>query len=184
VVSSADAQRGPKPPPTNGIVAGPTDVYSVKFLCGTFRGGAAPGQLEGPVKPGNYLTAINLHNPNGTTVFFKKKAVLLFRDDQPQAHFEEPKPPSKFIQKELASNWGMEIDCADIRLELLADPAVPPPTGFIKGWVVIEVPGPKPKPLDVTAAYTAHGLKIDSAGLVSPEGFSLQVLPITPKQKQ
>src|SRR5262245_2945651 len=58
----------------------PKDVYAVKFLCGRFKGvqiptpTSPPDSVEGPVKPGNYLTAINVHNPNSYPVKFMKKA--------------------------------------------------------------------------------------------------------------
>src|SRR5262245_132817 len=44
----------------------PMDVYAVKFLCGSFvppPTTPTDGMPEAPVKPGNYLTAINVHNP-------------------------------------------------------------------------------------------------------------------------
>jgi hypothetical protein len=165
------------------------DVYSVKFLCGAHRE-IAPTQLEGPVKPGNYLTAINVHNPNGGAMAFRKKAILMFREDQPVQEPERPIPPHGFKSVQLPPNWGLEIDCADIRqvlLNILPPPgSLPPPPAplFIKGWVVIEVPaqahqGGKPVPLDVTAVYTSHGFA-GAAGATIPEGFSIDVEKITP----
>ena len=69
---------------------------------------------------------------------------------------------------------------------------LPPPPGFepfIKGWVVIEVSGKLLRPLDVVAAYTAHGFSLGDQGFplppgfpLSPEGFSMQILPVTPKR--
>ena len=60
--------------------------------------------------------------------------------------------------KELGPDWGLEIDCRDIR-ELLLEvvPGQPGPKAptFIKGWVVIE----STSPLDVEVVYTAQGLK-------------------------
>ncbi len=163
----------------------PTDVYAVKFLCGTFF-------QEGPVKPGDYATAINVHNPNGGVVSFRKKAVLLYRADQPptDAEFELPKPPYPFVGRKLSANWGLEIDCDDIRNVLLHGPVPPPappaPT-FIKGWVVIEVPAtPAPPidgglvpPLDVTAVYTATGGGFDP---FHGGGIALEIKSVLPKR--
>jgi hypothetical protein len=161
------------------------DVYAVKFLCGSLLPNATtPPQdgVEWPVKPGNYLTAINVHNPNPASVAFKKKAVLLYRFGQ---HFEpeQPMPPGKLVDAALKDDWGLEIDCADIRSKLLGG-AVPPPT-FIKGWVIIEVTGAQynlePRPLDVTAVYTSHGWNLR----VSPptyEGFAEDVEAVLPKR--
>lgn len=57
---------------------------------------------------------------------------------------------------ELGPDWGLEIDCSDIRNVLLEQPSRGPgPQApiFIKGWVVIE----SPDPLDVVAVYTIRG---------------------------
>src|SRR5436190_20922767 len=74
------------------------DVYAVKFLCGSLLPTPTTPSPDGewPVKPGNYLTAINVHNLNPTNVAFQKKAVLLYRSDK---HFEleQPMPPAKLV---------------------------------------------------------------------------------------
>ena len=115
-------------------------VYAAKFLCGEFKGGAAgAAPIEGPVRPGHYATAINVHNPHPSRpVSFRKKAVLLFAGSNVDtAHEPEiPKPPGPVFGVELRPDWGMEIDCFDIRKVLL--PNAPPPPVFIKGWVVLE----------------------------------------------
>ena len=155
------------------------DVYAVMFLCGAFPQ-APPPAAEGPVKPGNYQTAINVHNPNGGAVFFRKKAILLYNAAAPPVAPETPMPPGSFHNVTLNANWGLEIDCNDIRRFLLPPPVIAYPT-FIKGWVVIEVPTPFPfttplPPLDVVAAYTAHGIPL----MAGPGGFSIDVEPIRP----
>jgi hypothetical protein len=152
------------------------NVYAVKFLCGELFQ-AAGTALEGPVKPGNYQTAINVHNPNNTPVPFRKKAVLLFPQLQNPTgeQFEVPQPPGEFFPAQLRPDWGMEIDCRDIRQKLLD---LPPDSHFIKGWVVIEVEDGTL--LDIAAAYTGHGFKTGLDGSVEPEGFSLQILPVSP----
>jgi hypothetical protein len=160
------------------------DVYAVKFLCGSFlpKVTSPPDGAEYPVKPGNYLTAINVHNPNPTFVGFMKKAVLLYRADG-HFEFEQPMPPGKLNDASLKEDWGMEIDCPDIRARLLGG-AVPAPT-FIKGWVIIEVAGAAynidPRPLDVTAVYTAHGWN-QRANPPTYEGFSEDVESVLPKR--
>jgi hypothetical protein len=92
---------------------------------------------EGPVKPGNYATNINVHNPNRHPVSILKKVILLFDASDPDAGFpERPRGPRESIRRtRLESDYGIEIDCRVIREELLRGP--PAPT-FIKGWVVIE----------------------------------------------
>lgn len=124
--------------------------YAVKFLCGEFDRQLVGEhtRLEGPVKPGNYLTAINIHNPNGRVVPMEKRAVLLFAGGEPtrQERFEVPVKPAPSFKAELPPDWGMEIDAPDIRMQLLRGAAPPAPT-FIKGWVIIS----SPAPLDVVA---------------------------------
>jgi hypothetical protein len=163
------------------------DVYAVKFLCGSLlpklSPSARPDNTEWPVKPGNYLTAINVHNPNGSLINFRKKAVLIYRADKPPGP-EEPRPPGKLLEASLRDDWGLEIDCADIRNKLLSDMA-PPAPWFIKGWVIIEVPtaqGQKePNPLDVTAVYTSHGWDTSTNKPVYA-GFAEDVEPVLPKR--
>jgi len=150
-------------------------VYSAKFVCGVFDQGrrAEQAHVEGPVRPGSYSTAINVHNPDPRRgVSFRKKAVLLYVGSEPvpSEEFERPVPPHGVHSAELGPDFGMEIDCTDIRRVLLATPNGPGPAApiFIKGWVVIECPAGSP--LDVVAVYTAHGFAADG----TPEGFSIE----------
>ena len=177
--NSAEAQATPR------LIAVPKpsiDVYAVKFLCGTYTIGASGIIREGPVKPGNYQTAINIHNPNpNASILFTKKAVLMFDSLNPPMDFERPMPPGKRLDAGLEPDWGMEIDCPDIRQVLLNLPPPPGQEPFIKGWVVIEVKANRPLPLDVVAAYTSHGFSEgDPTVPPQPEGFSMQVLPVKP----
>lgn len=160
----------------------PKDVYAVKFLCGSFLPKLSD-DFEFPVKPGNYFTAINVHNPNSTSIFFQKKAVMLYRADDPPKP-EQPMPPGKLFPASLKSDWGLEIDCTDIRRQLLDGMAPGAPT-FIKGWVVIEVTGMsnqmEPRPLDVTAVYTSHGW-LQAGKTPVYMGFAEDVEQIFPKR--
>lgn len=158
----------PPPPPPQHFPR--LTVYSAKFLCGEYRldRAAEKAGREGPVKPGNYATAINIHNPSPwRTVAFRKKAVLLFDGSDPHANDEpeRPREPGRLFTVELRPDFGMEIDCPDIRKVLLEGRVKPP--SFIKGWVVLETWDPTP--LDVVAVYTAHTFLDDR-----PEGFSIE----------
>ena len=132
-------------------------VYAAKFLCGEAR---TNPKLEGPVQSGLYSTAINVHNPNRHPVRFLKKAVLLYDGRKPEEALERPMPPARKdpVVVELPPDWGLEIDCHDIRQVLLGGPAgnAPPPPVFIKGWVVIETF--VDMPLDVVAVYTTEAI--------------------------
>jgi hypothetical protein len=128
-------------------------VYAAKFLCG--RLGELDPKVETPVGPGSYTTAINVHNPNHRPVVITKKAILLFAGASREP--EIPRPPSRRHRLELGPDWGVEIDCQDIREILLRSDQgviVPAPI-FIKGWVVLE----STSPLDVEVVYTAQGLQ-------------------------
>lgn len=106
--------------------------YAAKFVCGE-----ADGTV---VAPGEYWTAINVHNPTDRPVRFEKKiAVALPR--------EEPGPVSEFVDARLGPDEALEIDRDDIfeHAESGAD--------FLKGFVVIR----SDTELDVVAVYTAAG---------------------------
>ena len=131
-------------------------VYAAKFLCGDLK----RMDVEGPVEPGGYATAINVHNPHWHPVVIRKKAILLFDASHPEDAVERPTPPvhrERPVMKELGPDWGLEIDCRDIRELLLeAAPGQPGPQAptFIKGWVVIETLSDSP--LAVGAVYTVE----------------------------
>ena len=139
--------------------------YAAKFICGV-------PQLEArreAVKPGNYATAINIHNPDPVNpVAFEKKAVLAM----PQGF--DRRPPSPFKQEvPLDPDFALEVDCQNIR-DLLGGPPAPV---FIKGFVVIVVPGTSE--LDVVGVYSAEPPPPPAGG--TPNGIGLEVLPIAPR---
>ena len=146
-------------------------VYAAKFVCGTFGSEQTPPAQEGPVEPGNYATAINIHNPNPNTVSFGKKAVLLYSVAEKDIGPETPRPPSlPVVPAELPPDWGMEIDGPDIRDVLLHQG--PPAPNFIKGWVVIESPD---FPLDVVAVYTVQALEAAEVSIAIDRVTATQV---------
>ncbi len=147
----------------------PVLQYAVKFVCGI------PG-LEAEreaVKPGNYATAINLHNPVAGPLRFRKKAVRAL----PQGF--EPIPPSPFTDESIGPDFALEVDCQNIR-ELLSGPPAPE---FITGFLVLEIPFGD---LDVWAVYTAQppgstgGMTLDVETNIRPR----QVVPATEKNSK
>jgi hypothetical protein len=121
--------------------------YAVKFVCGR------PTTVPGPVAPGEYFTAINVHNPALRGVAFRWKLALTRTDTLiigvPPT--PSPGPISAFMNADLGPDQSLEIDCRHIVPR--AQPLVPA-TGFFKGFVVIQ---PRTGELDVVAVYTAAG---------------------------
>jgi len=175
--------------------------YAAKFACGEYGKlipGSATDNPEGPVKPGDYQTVINVHNPlAGVPISFVKKAVLVYSGTQPvnQTAFEQPKMAAPQHNASLPPDAALMIDCQDIRKVLLTGlPVAPPPAPtFIEGWVVIQAPNTATSnmanPLDVTALYTSHGYNCTAptgatqcaASSVTREGFSENVESILPR---
>ena len=110
--------------------------YAVKFVC---------GKPEVPVvAPGDYFTAINVHNPNNRVVNFRKKIAVALPG-------EKGGPISKFYEATLKPDQALEIDCPDILRHAEAQ-------SFLKGFVVIETPWE----LDVVAVYTAGHPQVET----------------------
>jgi hypothetical protein len=141
--------------------------YAAKFVCGVPK---VEAQREA-VKPGNYATAINIHNPNQlrTTapIQFTKHAVLALQEDL------TPVPPSAAVGEVLPSDFAMEVDCTNI-FKLLGSP-----TGltFWKGWLVILTTSPNQ--LDVVGVYSSEPPPSAAGG--PPAGMGLEILPIAPR---
>ena len=107
--------------------------YAVKFVCGKSDGTV--------VAPGNYWTAINVHNPGTSHVILQKKFAIALPN-------EKAGPVSPLFRAVLNPDEALEIDREDIlkHSPLQAD--------FLKGFVVIE----SAMELDVVAVYTAAGV--------------------------
>lgn len=106
--------------------------YAVKFVCGKSDGRVAA--------PGEYWTAINVHNPTYTDIRLRKKVAIALPSEQPG-------PVSQFFDAKLGPDEAFEIDREDIfrHAESRED--------FLKGFVVIQ----SDVELDVVAVYTAAG---------------------------
>jgi hypothetical protein len=140
--------------------------YSVKYVCGI---PTVEAQREA-VKPGNYATAINIHNPNQNPntppTQFTKHAVRALPEDIP------PLPPGPPVGEVLPPDFAMEVDCQNIR-DLLH---LPHDTTFIKGFVVILEPTGM-TPFDVIGVYSSE----PPPGQTGISGMGLEVLPYSPK---
>lgn len=115
-------------------------VYSCKFVCG-------PITSDADVVRGMYATSCNIHNPNHTTVQFRKKAVIALPERTlPRGRI------SPFVPEALNADEAMGVDCRDIR-GLFGPIALP---AHIEGFLVLERPATPAFQLDVVGKYTAR----------------------------
>ena len=146
-------------------------VYSVKFVCGVqgVPSSQFPPPHEPTVKPGNYATAINVHNYHVATAgtSLRKKAVIALPESvNPRGRI------STIVGEKLGANQALTVDCNEIA-KLFVGVALPP---FIDGFVEIV----SPVQLSVAAVYTSQtcinpmGSKCGSLG-----DLSLEVVPQT-----
>ena len=108
--------------------------YAVKIICGTAT--AQAGATSGPVAPGTYFTAVNIHNPS-------KCDIVAFRWKVAQAGIE-PGVVSQFTNLRLGPDQAVELDCPQFSKFF-------PNLAFLKGYLIIE----SPEELDVVAVYTS-----------------------------
>jgi hypothetical protein len=106
--------------------------YAVKFICTSNIPGTS--QTTDAFVPGNYQTAVNMHNPQNILVKFRKKIA-------------SPIGISKYFEDSLKPDAVERITCAQIR-----DFGLHVIHGF-EGFLVIE----STHSLDVVAVYTASG---------------------------
>jgi hypothetical protein len=115
--------------------------YAIKFVCGLAKGDVAV--------QGNYLTAINLHNPLYDKVTFLYKVAVALPG------LKEGKI-SPFKEAVLGPDGAAEIDCPDI-WKITGDSN----GKWVKGFVVIETN----TELDVVGVYTSKETKSNSITL-------------------
>ena len=165
VGGSAVAQAPGQP----GTPIGRTFSYGAKFTCGLVPQGAVPLDPRRPapgfptelaLKPANYATDINVHNPQTAATVLWKKAVLTgFMSPGDTANGagvttsapEQPFEGGKYLTVQLPPDGAFSIDCVDI-VKVLQPPGQPSAASFVTGFVVIN----SPVQLDVTAVYTSE----------------------------
>ncbi len=141
--------------------------YMVKFVCG-IQPVPVQGQIQEMVKPGNYATAINIHNYTGGDLFGSKKVSLHYRNGTPVGQLPPILPREDMI---LYPRRVLEIDCPDIWR--MAD--VPPGT-FVKGMVWIGLP----QPLPMAAVYPSQTNLVFFEAPDPGAGISIDVENIDP----
>ena len=123
------------------------------------------------IKPGNYATAINIHNPSlSQTVTLYKGAVVVEPEESLTAS------TSVFQSYSLLAGQAVEVDCEDIYglYGFFYPPAVY--NSFTEGFVTIL----STAPLDVVAVYTAEPPLVASTPSSIP-GMALRTLNIAPR---
>jgi hypothetical protein len=148
-------------------------VYSVKFICGvqsaisTLRPPSEP-----PVKPGNYATAINIHNYHLDQIANIVKTAVIANPENARS-LGQISPPRTFT---LPPGRAFEVDCSDI--VALFGTVTPPLPAFIKGFVELRAPSGSLLPLlSVTGVYTAQ----QAVTTAAPSGpVSIEVVPVQP----
>lgn len=139
--------------------------FAVKFVCGEQMGTAAGAIGEPTVKPGNYATDINIHNPTyqpAEAQLFKKVVTLVDYSMSPPVVAREPAvaPPSPFVSIWLGPDFGTMDDCNAIWA--MTHPTPPPsPMPLFIGFLVIL----SRTNLDVVTVYTANGPLDPALGL-------------------
>ena len=155
--------------------------YAAKFVCGfqdiNTAGVAAPG--EPVVKPGNYASEINIHNPNYRPVPLRKKFLVLVNEQNPQNPWiiREPNQvePLKIITMTLGPDYATMDDCNNLWHLTYPSTALPSPLPVFIGYLVIL----SPLELDVDVVYTANA---PGSLTVAPTGVSIDVERVTGKR--
>ncbi len=140
--------------------------YMVKFTCG-FLPDLPPEEGTTPLKPGNYATAINIHNYTPSGMPAAKRVALHYRMGTVPPY--PPVPPAFNVW--MASRRVLEVDCIDIWNMV----GVPPET-FLKGMVHIGMN----QRLPVAAVYTAQTDLNPNTPLDAGAGISIDVEVIEP----
>ena len=175
-VASTVATGSAQPPP---IPAGYYWHYAVKFVCGLQNPdptGAGVG--EPVVKPGNYATEINIHNPNylypNGIVIFKKTVILV--EDTMIAREPQTAGPTGFAEVHLLPDYATLDDCNAIWMMSHPGTTLPSPMPTFIGYLIIF----SRVDMDVVAVYTANSWS--QPGALPDGGISQDVETVAPKR--
>jgi hypothetical protein len=157
--------------------------YAAKFVCGyqppLTNPVGAPVAGEPVVKPANYASEINIHNPNYKQVPLHKKFLVLVNQLNPQNPLivREPQQiePTKHMTMTLGPDFATMDDCNNLWRITYPGVALPAPMPLFIGYLVIL----SQTELDVDVVYTANAPG-DLA--VAPTGVSIDVERVTGKR--
>jgi hypothetical protein len=168
----------PRPKPAQSLLPPPlvTDTYAAKFVCGVAGDTNITHQPD--AEAGRYATVVNLFNNTGSTVTFRKKAILLTLSE----HDTAP-GPIKLVES-IQDDHALKVTCEDIYYLIGFFHHVNQIPPFMEGYVVFEVfspfqtSPPPPDPLDVQAVYTYRS---DLPAPTGGNGVSINVVryPVT-----
>jgi hypothetical protein len=150
--------------------------YAAKFVCG-YQHTATPAQQipgEPILKPGNYATEINIHNPAYRPTSLHKKFLVLVNGQQV---IREPQQiePMKIITMTLGPDMATMDDCNNLWTITYPGVPLPSPMPVFIGYLVIL----SPLDLDVDVVYTANAPG-DLA--TAPTGVSIDVERVAGKR--
>ncbi len=177
------ASAGNDAAPQNAPQAQPTILqgqylwsYAAKFVCGfqDINAAGVPAPGEPVLKPGNYASEINIHNPNYKYLPLRKKFLVLVNGQQ---IIREPQQiePMRIVTMTLGPDFATMDDCNNLWHYLY--PAVTPPSPmpvFIGYLVVLS-----PLELDIDVVYTANA---PGSLTTAPTGVSIDVERVTGKR--
>jgi hypothetical protein len=152
--------------------------FAAKFVCGEQPADQSGQPIEGEpaVKPGNYATEINIHNPHYIgPIQIRQKALLLVDRGAPVGRAPATARPSAFSPLfALPDDAATMMDCNSI-WELLNPGSTPPaPMPLMIGYLVIV----SPANLDVVAVTTAT----TSTSNLEPAGIALETVAVEGKR--
>jgi len=178
--ASASGAAAPQDRPQEQIAVNGQYVwsYAAKFVCG-YQRTATPGQPapgEPIVKPGNYATELNIHNPAYKEVLLRKKFLVLVNVQQ-QVAIREPQQtrPVTVTKMTLGPDYAMMDDCNNLWTITYPGVPLPSPMPVFIGYLVIL----SPLELDVDAVYTANAPGDLAA---APTSVSIDVERVTGKR--
>jgi hypothetical protein len=176
--ASASGAAAPQDQPQEQLAANGLYLwsYSAKFVCG-YQRTATPGQPalgEPIVKPGNYATEINIHNPTYKEVPLRKKFLSLVRAQEAVREPQQTRPVT-ITRMILGPDFATMDDCNNLWTIIYPGVALPSPMPVFIGYLVIL----SPLELDVDAVYTANAPG-DLA--TAPTGVSIDVERVTGKR--
>lgn len=156
--------------------------YSTKFICGTELPNPLSAPGEPPVKPGNYATDINIHNPNYQNDVLFKKMVIIVGETSDRVPFAQREPetaaPGKFVTVDLRPDYATMDDCRALTA-LANQTGATGAGGFMVGYLVVL----SRLDIDIDAVYTAEVYSGAGATNVAiPAGIAEDVLHVAGKR--